>query len=107
MNLENKVKWAERKDRDKDPIEFFKENYPGMTRSKLAKEDQSLYLTLWKERLLEEVSIASRFGQNPLNYYKQHYKGLTRGQLKEKDPSLYQVLWKGGLLKKVPLKRRK
>ena len=27
MNLENKIKWAKRKDKNQNPLDFFRENY--------------------------------------------------------------------------------
>ena len=85
MNLENKIKWTERKDKNQNPLDFFRENYDSeITRGQLNKKDQSLYERLRRDGLLEEVPIANRFIKDPLEYYKQNYPGLTRGQLKKK-----------------------
>ena len=104
MNLENKIKWAERKDKDQNPLDFFRENYDSeMTRGKLKQIDQNLYKRLKKDKLLEGVPFAYRFIQDPLEYYRQNYPGLTRGQLKKKDESLYNRLRRNKLLKEIPL----
>ena len=124
MNLENKTKLDEVTEINdivvrnisktsrinkfgQDPLEYYKQNYPGMTRGKLNKKDQSLYNRLRKDGLLEEVPIANRIIENPLEYYRQNYLGMTRGKLEKKDESLYQRLRKDGLLEEVPLKLRK
>jgi len=64
MNLEARVKWSERTDRKKDPLDFFRENYDSnITRGQLAAEDPGLYERLkrkmdcWIEFLYnEEIS---------------------------------------------------
>ena len=108
-NLESKVKWADREDKNISPLEFYRQNYDSnMTRGELSKKDAGLYQKLWREGLLEEVPVVeSRFGDDPLEYYRQNYKGMTRGQLQKKDPSLYQKLWRDGLLEEVSTSYRK
>ena len=123
MNLEVRVKWAERTDRKKDPLDFFREHYnSSTTRSKLSKEDNTLYRILRRRGVLD-VAIpdfdaeaskngrrarieVSRFGQNPLEFYRENYPGMTRGQLGKEDQGLYQRLRGDGLLEEVPRQRR-
>ena len=123
MNLEVRVKWAERTDRKKDPLDFFREHYnSSTTRSKLSKEDNTLYRILRRRGVLD-VAIpdfdakasengrrarieVSRFGQNPLEFYRENYPGMTRGQLQKEDQGLYQRLRRYGLLEEVPRQRR-
>ena len=58
MNLENKIKWAKRKDKNQSPLDFFRENYDSeMTRGQLRKKDSGLYQKLRKDGLLEEIPI--------------------------------------------------
>ena len=107
MNLENKIKWAERKDKNQNPLDFFRENYDSeITRGQLRKKDFSLYQRLRKDGLLDEVPTFNRFIQDPLEYYKQNYQGMTRWQLQKKDSSLYERLRKEGLLGEVPLMKK-
>ena len=120
MNLEARVKWVERTDRKKDPLDFFREHYDSSTtRTKLSKEDNALYRILHRRGVLD-VAIpdfdaeasengrrarieVSRFGQNPLEFYRENYPGMTRGQLGKEDQGLYQRLRGDGLLEEVPL----
>ena len=109
--LEERVKWAERENKDQDPLDFFREQYDAhTTRGELQKQDRSLYQRLRKDGLLDSVPVQQvrrDFGDNHLAYYQEHYAGLTRGELAKQDPSLYQRLWKEGLLDNVPTKGRK
>ena len=124
MNLETRVKWAERTNRKQDPLDFFRKHYDSATtRSQLSKEDNSLYRILSRRGMLDaaipdfdaeasergrKVRIeGSRFGENPLEFYRENYPGMARGQLKKEDQGLYRRLWKDGLLGEVPLKQRK
>lgn len=120
QTLEEKVKWAEREDRGRDPLNFFREKYPdGVTRARLARQDFSLYRILHRRNLLDraipefDTKTAQRmrlvgranggFGDDPLGFYRQHYPGLTRGQLGKKAPGLYERLMMDGLLGEVPV----
>ncbi len=111
-----KKRWAEREN-DEDPVEFYRDNYNGYSRSKLSIEDFALYRLLSRRGLLDSTIPAdekavnigrksrinsSRFGKNPAAYYRRHYKGLTRGALEKLDSSLYERLRVEGLLHIVP-----
>ena len=93
-----------------NPLEFYNQNYPGMTRGQLSKEDQSLYQRLRNDGLLEGVprgrTESRDFGENPLEFYRENYPGMTRGQLGKEDQGLYQRLRRDGLLGEVPLKQK-
>lgn len=118
--LEDKVKWAEREDKNQNPLEFFRKHYnSGTTRGQLAREDFSLYRILRRRDLLDDAipnfdteafkkgksaGRKSRFGNNPVAYYKGYYDGLTRTQLQKQDRSLYERLREDGLLWHVPTK---
>ncbi len=121
-SLEDKVKWAEREDKNQNPLEFFRQHYnPGTTRSRLSREDFSLYRILSRRGVLDEaipdfdieksyrgksIERISRFGNDPITYYQQHHAGLTRGQLQKQDPVLYERLRRNGLLENVPVSSR-
>ena len=125
MGIESKVKkgklWAKRKDKEKDPIEFLRENYGSdITRSKLAIVDSALYKVFWRRDLLDEaipnfdvmaserlrsIITLNRFGGNALKYYKKHYRGKTRGEIRRLDQYLYERLTLEGSLEKVPTKK--
>ena len=106
--LEERVKWAERVDKNQDPLDFFREQYDThTTRGKLRVLDNSLYQKLRRDGLLEHVPVSSRFRNDLVAYYQEHYAGLARGELQKQDHSLYQRLWKEGLLDNVPTKGRK
>lgn len=124
MSLEDKVRWVNRKNKGKDPLQFFREHYnPDTNRTQLAREDSSLYRILSRRELLDEAipefdqkasergkvggSAGTRdFGDDPVAYYKKHYDGLTRGQLHDEDRTFYDRLGTEGLLEHVPLKKR-
>ncbi|MBI2147044.1 hypothetical protein HYU19_01045 [Candidatus Woesearchaeota archaeon] len=120
--LEDRIKWAERADKNQNPANFFRQHYdPDTTRSQLAKKDCALYRILSRKRLLDEAipdfdhetservrrarTEVSRFGNDPFAYYQEHHAGLTRGQLWKQDQSLYQRLRSDGLLDQVPVTR--
>ena len=67
MNLENmmeeSVEVPLRQSRfGENPLEFYRENYPGMTRGQLGKEDQGLYQRLRRDGLLGEVPLKQKIG---------------------------------------------
>lgn len=102
QTLEEKVRWADREDKNKDPLEFFRENYGnGTRRAELAQQDFALYRILLRKELLD-IAIPSRFGADLLAFYREHYSGMTRGQLYKENRSLYQRLLYAGLLEEVP-----
>ncbi|MDP3733757.1 MAG: hypothetical protein Q8R37_00880 [Nanoarchaeota archaeon] len=120
MNLEDKIKWSKRENKDMNPLDFFREHYDSsITRSRLARKDGGLYRILSNRGLLEQAiphadqnavergkKKKRHFGDDPLVYlfyYQQHYAGLTRGQLKKKDQSLYCRLRRDGLLSHIPI----
>lgn len=124
MDLEQRVKWAEREDKDADPLEFFREHYdPSTTRSRLAKEDFSLYRILRRRKLggkplldkaipdfdVEKHKLGkhyrrlSKYGEDALAYYQEHYPGFTRGELEKENPGLYHRLHDDDLIEQVPL----
>jgi len=91
-----------------DPAAYYKEHFPGLTRSQLQKQVPGLYNRLWNDDLLEHVLLAKgKFGEDALAYYHEHFPGLTRGRLKKADRSLYGRLRRDGLLKHVPLAKKK
>ena len=87
-----------------DPLAYYHEHYPNLTRGQLQRKDQSLYQQLRRRDLLREVPVQnSRMLMDPLTYYHEHYPNLTRGQLRREDPTLYHKLWRKGLLSEVSL----
>lgn len=119
MGLEDKIRWAERENKEMNPLDFFREHYDdSITRSRLARQDHGLYRILTRKGLLDQAipqaddqAVARgkkskrNFGDDPLAYYQEHYAGLTRGQLKKKDQSLYCRLHQDGLLSHLPLQQ--
>jgi RHS repeat-associated protein len=88
-----------------DSLAYYREHYPGLTRSQLQDQAPGLYRRLLKEGLISGVPKGpSIFGDDPLAYYREHYPGLTRGELAKVRGGLYNVLWRRGLLSEVPLK---
>jgi len=90
-----------------DPVKYYNEHYPGMTRGRLQKEDNRLYNRLWEDGLLDEVPLAvrrrySKFGGDPVKYYNEHYSGMTRTNLSKNNPGLYKQLSRKKLLDEVP-----
>lgn len=107
QTLEQRVKWARREDRDKDPVDFLRENYPeNITRSRLAQEDSALYRIISRHNRLDEAiphynkrsSEAWRetrlrvtpWGLNPRAYFKRHYSHLGRKELRKQVLGLYE-----------------
>jgi len=61
MSLEEKVKWGQVWREYSGPVEFYNENYLGLTRGQLKKEDSSLYRRLRIDGLLEHVPLQILF----------------------------------------------
>jgi len=110
------MKWVERTVGE-DPADFYRLNYSGYNRSRLAREDFALYRTLSRRHMLDSTIPAdekvvelgrkgrwnsSRFGEDPVAYYHAYYEGLTRGELIKAEAALYQKLKADGLLVCVP-----
>lgn len=123
LSLEQRVKWAEREDRAKDPIEFLVENYPdGVTRTQLSESDSGLYriisrrgqldqaIPYFDEKASRKASVnfrkarlnRSRFGHDPLKYYHDNYENVSREQLGTIDLALRDRLRRDGLLNRIP-----
>ena len=90
------------------PLDYFNENFKGkeLTRSKLSKDDHSLYQALIVHNQLDEAvpqMERRQFNGDPLTFFNEHYKNkkLTRSQLQKEDISLYQTLRKYGQLEKA------
>ncbi|OYT40718.1 hypothetical protein B6U80_02465 [Candidatus Pacearchaeota archaeon ex4484_26] len=105
MALESIVRWAKRENKDADPLEFYRKNYDGFTRSQLQEKDKALYEILRRRDLLHKIprkiAKARDFG-SPLDYYQEHYPGMTREELREKDKGLYNRLQRDSLLDHIP-----
>ncbi|NOS66963.1 MAG: hypothetical protein HOO67_01185 [Candidatus Peribacteraceae bacterium] len=102
-----KLRLRNPRDFEKDPLEFYRQHYAGITRGVLQDVNPSLYQHLRKTGLLNEVPLAARrlIGKDPMAYYSQHYAGMTRYEIFQMDHSLYETLRLHKLLKHIPLKR--
>jgi RHS repeat-associated protein len=92
-----------------NPLAYYHEHYPGVTRGELRKARPGLYTRLSKEGLLDEVPLAgrrSKFGDDALAYYHQHFPGMTLGQIAREHPGFYNRLWKDRLIDKIPRGKR-
>ncbi|MBI2145764.1 hypothetical protein HYU22_00305 [Candidatus Woesearchaeota archaeon] len=56
-DLEERIRWAARDDKDADPLEFYNEHYAGLSRGRLALRDRALYQRLRKDGSLENIPI--------------------------------------------------
>jgi hypothetical protein len=93
-----------RRDYGGDPLAYYREHYPGVTRGELAKKDPLFYNVLRYHRLLNNIPKVRRdYGGDPLAYYREHYPGVTRGQLCRVDKGLYLFLEGHNLLDQIPL----
>jgi len=50
---------VETRDYGNDPVAYYQEHHPGLTRGQLQKKDRSLYMRLWREGLLDNVPLKS------------------------------------------------
>jgi hypothetical protein len=102
-DLEHRIRWVDRKDKRKDPLDFFYENYgPTVTRKELYELDSALYEFLRVKGLLEKIPKASKYGDDPLRYYEKNHKGVTRDELRKIDNGFYQKLLRERLLDYIP-----
>ena len=96
-----------------NPIAYYKDKYPGVTRGILKKEAPGLHNLLTNRDLLSRIpirpTIAStvnkNYGGDFLRYCQKKYPGITRGKLKAKNPGLYKILSQRGLLEEIPRER--
>ena len=63
MALEEQVRWAEREQKNADPVEFYREYYGGLTRGELAEKDNSLYQKLRRNGLLDSIPLKKKAGK--------------------------------------------
>ncbi len=97
--LNNKSKYGD------DPLAYYEQHFPGLTRGELSKQHNGLYDRLWRDGLLKHVPRQrADFGSDPLVYYRQKYPEVSRGQLRRKHKGLYYRLKRDGLLDCVPKK---
>ena len=106
QTLEQRVKWSKREDKNNDPVDFLRENYPeNITRSKLAQEDGALYRIISRHGRLDEAIPdydkrsseiwretrlrATPWGLNSRAYFKRHYAHLGRTELRKQVLGLY------------------
>ena len=107
QTLEQRVKWSKREDKNKDPVDFLRENYPEtITRSKLADEDPTLYRIISRHNRLDEAIPdydkrssetwretrlrATPWGLNSRAYFKRHHANLGRTELRNQVLGLYE-----------------
>ncbi len=89
-------KWADRKDKNADPVEFYRKNYSGVPRRELYERDSALYQKLERDGLLDivpNIKRKSKYGDDPAAYYEKHYQSMTAGDLIKVDPQLYNALF--------------
>ncbi len=109
-DLEARVRWAEREDKNQDSWEFYLEYYKEVTRAHLYILDAPLWYKLKKDGYLQRVptvkgrSVPWRpWSQiNLLTYLNEHFRDVPRGKLQKLDPAFYQKLRQAGLLRHVP-----
>ena len=106
QTLEQRVKWSKREDKNNDPVDFLRENYPEtITRSKLADEDPTLYRIISRHNRLDEAIPdydkrssetwretrlnVTPWGLNSRAYFKRHYAHLGRTELRKQVLGLY------------------
>lgn len=89
-----------------DPLAYYNQHYPGLTRGQLARKNSGLYEKLAREGLLKHIptsyKVGRHFGKDLVAYYNKHYPGLTRAELCVKDSNLYSKLLQSNLLCTVP-----
>ncbi len=93
-------------ERLKDPLRFYQENYPNVSKGNLYKVDRGLFNLLKRMGLLGKVPTLAqlKYGEDPLKFYEDNYKSIGRANLSRKDNHLYTTLKRRGLLEKIPLK---
>lgn len=112
------VKWADREDRDADPVKFCRTHYGNHTRTRLSREDPGLYRFLVRKKRLNEAIEATdqrfveagrqggynqrNFGGCPLAYWHEHHPGVSRGTLRKLDRDLVENLQRAGLWDAIP-----
>jgi hypothetical protein len=89
-----------------DPLGYYQEYYPGVTRGKLKSLNRTLYDVLTRRGLLEELPLLlpNPWLADPWAYYLKHYPGVTRGRLALINNALHTLLKRRGLLKELPLR---
>jgi len=86
-----------------DPLAYYKTNYNGMTRGRLAKENKTLYLWLKENGSLKFVpKVHVENDEKYLAIYHEKYDGMSRGQLAVIDHWLYDRLRDNKQLSLVP-----
>lgn len=89
------------------PLEFYRNEYPGVTRWELKRRDASLYKRLCKDGLIREVPRSyAEFGEDALQCYREYYDGLSRYELQQTNEGLYNRMLREGLLHHLPVKNK-
>lgn len=87
-----------------NPWKFYKENYGGLSRSKLREIDESLYKILRRDDLLEKIPIVEKenYGDDLLKFYYENFPHIPKKELSKNHPGFYRRLQREGLLSEIP-----
>ena len=96
---------------DAQMIQYYYDNYSGVTRGQLQHHNGGFYNALRQRGLIDQIPLAETArawskmtDAQVMQYYYDNYAGVRRGDLQKIDSSYYQVLRKRGLLNIVPLR---
>jgi hypothetical protein len=87
-----------------NPLGYYQEHYPGVTRNKLRSVNDALYMLLRRRGFLGSVPYSYPSDEEVRAEYRNRYAGLNRTELRKKDPVFYKKLLRHNLLKIVPPK---